>query len=153
MLIKISHSCVTLHIRSSLPDNSIFGVNNVSIFTVLGLSSSYRIRLSTNPSWVPRAIGFSCSKHFAVLEILISRFSLPHSAAPPSSEREILRWCGTRGISPLRFAWFPGLWRRDVRKMGADCGICANRSELCVLGQLLFASGILIHPLLYVFKI
>ncbi|KYN36422.1 hypothetical protein ALC56_09382, partial [Trachymyrmex septentrionalis] len=28
---------------------------------------------------------------------------------------------------------------------GADCGICVNRSELCVLGQLLFASGILVQ--------
>lgn len=34
----------------------------------------------------PRAIDFSCSKHFAVLEILISRFSLPHSAVSPSSD-------------------------------------------------------------------
>lgn len=46
----------------------------------IALSTIYQPLLST------RAIGFSCSKHFAVLEILISRFSLPHSTAPPSSD-------------------------------------------------------------------
>lgn len=53
-------------------------------------SDSHRaIALSTihQPLLSSRAIGFSCSKHFAVLEILISRFSLPHSAAPPSSDK------------------------------------------------------------------
>lgn len=44
------------------------------------------IAFSTNPS-SSRAIGFSCSKHFAVLEILISRFSLPHHRYPGTSER------------------------------------------------------------------
>lgn len=39
------------------------------------------IAFSTNPS-SSRAIGFSCSKHFAVLEILISRFSFPHHRYP-----------------------------------------------------------------------
>lgn len=34
-----------------------------------------------------RAIDFSCFKHFAVLEILISRFSLPHTTASPSPDR------------------------------------------------------------------
>lgn len=45
----------------------------------VALSTIHQLPSST------RAIGFSCSKHFAVLEILISRFSLAHSS-PPSSD-------------------------------------------------------------------